>query len=92
MNLITQYTAINNGWCPYNIGQRCIGSRCLAWNWADSEEAAENFSVCKEAAGSACSKDCRRCAYRLGRCTLIAAGQQPGDTPVYRGNFIMAAE
>lgn len=92
MNLITQYNAVNNGWCPYNIGRRCLGGRCMGWSWAVPEEAAENLFVCKEAAGVACSEDCSQCAYRLGRCALLAAGQQSGEIPVYRGNFIMAAE
>lgn len=64
----------------------------MGWSWAVPEEAAENLFVCKEAAGVACSEDCSQCAYRLGRCALLAAGQQSGEIPVYRGNFIMAAE
>lgn len=92
MNLITHYKAVNSGWCPYNLGRRCLGEKCLAWSWAAPEEAAQSLAVCKEAAGAACSEDCSRCAYRLGRCALITVGQQSGEIPVYRGNFVMAAE
>ncbi len=94
MSLITQYNAVNNGWCPYNIGRRCLGDKCLGWLWAAPEEATENSSVCKDAAGAACSEDCSQCAYRLGRCALISAEQQDDqqDMPVYRGSFIMSAE
>lgn len=92
MNLIIRYTAVNEGWCPYNTGRRCLADQCLGWLWATSEEAAENISLCKDAAGTACSEYCTGCAYRLGRCALITVGQQAGEVPVYRGNFIMAAE
>ena len=92
MNLISRYTAVNEEWCPYNTGRRCLADQCLGWLWATSEEAAENISLCKDAAGTACSEDCTGCAYRLGRCALITVGQQAGEVPVYRGNFIMAAE
>ncbi len=94
MKLITRYNAVNYGWCPYNLGRRCLGEKCLAWSWAASEEAAENLHVCKEIAGSACSEDCSQCAYRLGGCALISAEQQDDqqDMPVYRGSFIMSAE
>ena len=92
MNLISRYTAVNEGWCPYNTGRRCLADQCLGWLWATSEEAAENISLCKDAAGTACSEDCTGCAYRLGRCALITVWQQAGEVPVYRGNFIMAAE
>ena len=96
MKLITRYNAVNYGWFPYNTGRRCLGDKCLAWIWAESEEASENLSICKGTAGSACSEDCSRCAYRLGRCALISTDQQQveqqGDMPVYRGSFIMSAE
>ena len=74
MNLMTRYTATNKGWCPYNTGRRCLADKCLGWLWATSEEAAENLSLCKDAAGAACrSKTVSDARARLGRCALITA-------------------